>query len=131
MGWGLTVVSFVNLCHGLVTVGQAVVAWLWGEGHGAALLFWCERSRGWGKWGCAVGDSLGWGRGAGLGDRGGQGRWWWLVASHPPPNLPPGRGEGLNWGGGLAGAIRACRAGGGGSGPLTPLLTSPLEGERD
>ena len=25
---------------------------MWGEGHGVALLFWCERSRSWGKWGC-------------------------------------------------------------------------------
>ena len=51
----------VNLCHGLVSVGQAGVdgsegegEWLWGEGYGAAFLFWCERSGSWGKWGCAV-----------------------------------------------------------------------------
>ena len=31
-------------------------------------------------------------------------RWCPIGASHPPPNLPPGRGEGLNWGrGGRAG----------------------------
>ena len=24
---------------------------VWGEGHGSALLFWCELSRSWGKWG--------------------------------------------------------------------------------
>ena len=55
---GLTTVSFVNpcqpgvnLCHGLVTVGQGRVAWLWGEGHGSALLFWYEYSGGWGEWG--------------------------------------------------------------------------------
>ena len=28
-----------------------------------------------------------------------KGWWGWIGASHPPPNLPPGRGEGLNWGG--------------------------------
>ena len=66
--WGLTVVSFVNfcqpgvnLCHGLVTVGQGLVAggegwsaWLWGERLHTALLFWCERSRSWEKWGCVL-----------------------------------------------------------------------------
>ena len=26
-------------------------------------------------------------------------RWWTLATSHPPPSLPPKRGEGLNWGG--------------------------------
>ena len=41
MGRGLTVSTFVNLCHGLVTVA------LW-----------------WGEWGCVVGDS--WGIGGGL-----------------------------------------------------------------
>ena len=25
-----------------------------------------------------------------------EGGWWWLGASHPPPNLPPGRGE-VGW----------------------------------
>ena len=44
-----------------VTVGQAGVAgdglgWalalLWGERHEVALLFWGERSRGWGEWRC-------------------------------------------------------------------------------
>ena len=68
MGWGLTVSTFVNLCHGLVTVGQAGVAggegasaWLRGERHGAALLFWCERSRSWRERGVCVGrQSGGW-----------------------------------------------------------------------
>ena len=71
MGQGLTMVSFVNpcqpgvnLCHGLVSVGQAGVDG--GERHGLALLFWCECSVSWGKWGCVVGDSWE----AGLGDRG-------------------------------------------------------------
>ena len=41
-----------------------------------------------------------WARGC-AGDWGGRGGWRWLVASHPPPDLPPGRGEGLNWGGGI------------------------------
>ena len=75
--------TFVNLCHGLVTVGQAVVAG--GERHEAALLFWCEVSRGWENWGCVVGDR-------GVGER-----WWTCGASHPPPNLPPSRGE-VRWG---------------------------------
>ena len=57
---GLTVFSFVNLCHGLVTVGQGGSASLWGERHGVALLFWCERSGSWGEWGCEVGDSWVW-----------------------------------------------------------------------
>ena len=62
---GLTVASFVNfcqpgvnLCHGLVSVGQAVVdgvrcasVVLWGERHGMALLFWGKGSRSWGEWG--------------------------------------------------------------------------------
>ena len=26
------------------------------------------------------------------------GRWWRLGASHPPPNLPPKKGGGMNWG---------------------------------
>ena len=59
LGRGLTVVSFVNLCHGLVSVGQAVAASLWGERHGVALLFWGKGSRSWGEWGCVVGDSCG------------------------------------------------------------------------
>ena len=46
-------------CQPLVTCGKCVVAggvggaaalW-WGGRHGAALLFWCERSESWGKWG--------------------------------------------------------------------------------
>ena len=41
---GLTMVSFVNLCHGLVSVGQAGTALWWGEMHGAAPLFCYERS---------------------------------------------------------------------------------------
>ena len=54
----------VNLCPGLVSVGKWVVvggnvegasAVLGGERHGSALLFWCDGSRIWGKWGCAVG----------------------------------------------------------------------------
>jgi len=55
----------VNLCQVLVACGERVVdgedggaAALWGEGHGVALLFWCERSRIWGEWGCAVGSCL-------------------------------------------------------------------------
>ena len=63
----MTVASFVNLCQPgvnlcqvLVTVGKRVVAgggvgcltaMLRGERHGSALLFYCERSRSWGKWG--------------------------------------------------------------------------------
>ena len=35
------------------------------------------------------------------------GRWRCLVASHPPPNLPPWKGGGMNWGGG------ECEVGGG------------------
>ena len=41
-------------------------------------------------------EGVGWGTvewGWGVGER-----WWRLGASHPPPNLPLGRGEGLNWG---------------------------------
>ena len=114
---GLTVVSFVNFCHGLVSVGQAVVAGgedvsagLRGERHGMALLFCGKSSRSWGERGCVVGDS--WGMGAG----GVSGAWRWLGASHPPPNLPPGRGEGLNWGGGgmgVSGILGGCVWGGG------------------
>ena len=61
----MTMVSFVNpcqpgvnLCHGLVSVGQAGVTGseggvmaLRGERHGVALLFWCEGGGSWGKWG--------------------------------------------------------------------------------
>ncbi len=37
-------------------------------------------------------------------------RWRSRVASHPPPNLPPGRGGGMNWGGGGCGGgwVPAC-----------------------
>ena len=48
---GLTMVSFANLCHGLVSIGQGLVAGgedgsasLEGGRCGAALLFWCEVS---------------------------------------------------------------------------------------
>ena len=54
-----------------------------------------------GKWGCAVVPACAGMTGGGAGvtevRRGrsrGAGWRWWLVASHPPPNLPPGRGEG-------------------------------------
>ena len=33
-------------------------------------------------------------------------RWWTIGASHPPPNLPPKRGEGLNWGRGEGDVVR-------------------------
>ena len=119
----------VNLCQVLVSVGKAGVAGgaggaavlLRGEGHGVALLFWCECSSIWGKWGvCGGGSCLrrndGKGRGndgggagmmdgcesrgrgqerrGGRGDRGVSRAWRQFVDSHPPPNLPPGRGEG-------------------------------------
>ena len=82
--------TFVNLCHGLVSVGRGGVA---GGVEGAAGLWWetvgCWR----------VGD---WGVGGG---------WWMCGAPHPPPNLPPKRGEGLNWGeeGGLGARCRTHR----------------------
>ena len=74
---------------------------LWGERHGAALLFWCECSRSWGKWGVCGGSCLR--RNDGMGRRNDGGAW----------------------------AIEVCRAGGGGSRRSTPHLTSPLEGGRD
>ena len=66
-----TLVNFcqpgVKLCQVLVSVGETGVAGvrcasagLRGERHDPALLFWCERSRSWGDWRWAVGDS--WGR---------------------------------------------------------------------
>ena len=79
-GWswdgGLTVSTFVNLCQRLVTFVKCVVAG--GAGRALASL---------GRVGVCGGRQSGCGRG--VGDR-----WWMHVASHPPPNLPPGRGEG-------------------------------------
>ena len=83
LGRGLTVVSFVNLCHGLVSVGQAVAASLWGERHGVALLFWGKGSRSWGEWGVWWATVVVWVGGRGVGER-----WGTRGASHPPPNLP-------------------------------------------
>ena len=62
-----------------------------------------QRWSGWG--GVVVGSGGVGGRWFGRGDGGREGCVlaaragirWWLGASHPPPNLPPGRGEGLNW----------------------------------
>ena len=79
VGAGVDGVNFcqpgVNLCQVLVTVGKVEVAggaggsaaW-WGERHGVALLFWCKRSRSWGKWGVCSGSCLrrNDGRGAGV-----------------------------------------------------------------
>ena len=124
MGRGLTVVSFVNLCqpgvnlcHGLVSVGQGVVAGgvmsLRGERHGSAPLFWCECSGSWGKWGCAVGDSRVWAGGgtlrAGCGDVRCCSDLFRVVRS-----VPEGLTAGVDTGGGGmvgAGAIVLCFAG--------------------
>ena len=51
------------------------------EGEGGGWVKWPRRVRGWGE-------------GIGVGDWGVGGRWWRGVASHPPPSLPPSRGEG-------------------------------------
>ena len=39
--------------------------------------------------------------GGGADDRGVNDWWCWLAAFHPPPNLPPERGEGPEGGGGM------------------------------
>ena len=96
VGRGLTMVSFVNLCQGLVGVGQAGAALSWGEGYGAALLFCVS----------VAGDG---GSGVWLGERGGEGKGlaWALggvgpvVAARclsPPTSPPPSEGGGIELG---------------------------------
>ena len=84
------VFSFVRLCSGLFGGVPAWMVWLGGRSGLAGgevgivrtfVLLWGYRS--------TMGAMWRSGR-ARLGRQ--------VVASHPPPNLPPSRGEGLNWG---------------------------------